>query len=93
MDTSPNLLANAGKKLIQFFGSYALSITILILLLFLPFFGTLEQADHSLYEVQTKYFDSLFFKPDLLPIYVPGAYLLISVLFVNMSKTHSIADP
>lgn len=58
----------------------------LAFLLLLTWLGTLEQVDLSLYDVQKKYFDSLFFWHDAGPfkIPLPGAFLLMGLLFVNI---------
>ena len=84
----------SAKKIFQstakFFGSFGLSCIILFLLLVLVYFGTVEQVTRGLYEVQKKYFESLFLVHDLqifdatLPIPLPGAYLLLILLFVNL---------
>ncbi len=54
----------------------------------LTFWGTLEQGEHTLYATQQKYFESLFlvhWVADVVPIPMPGAYLVLVVLFVNMT--------
>ena len=74
------------KKLFDFFASYGFAVVLLILLTILTLFGTLEQADNSLYDVQNKYFNSFFLTHDLfgVPIPLPGVYLLSVLLFINL---------
>lgn len=74
------------KKLFNFFASYGFAVVLLILLTILTLFGTLEQADNSLYDVQNKYFNSFFLTHDLfgVPIPLPGVYLLSVLLFINL---------
>jgi len=85
--TDKNLWARA----LDVMASYAVAIVILFLLLIVTFFGTLEQVEHGLYDTQRKYFDSVFLVHELrigailIPIPLPGAYLLMGLLFVNMS--------
>ena len=75
------------KKLFNFFASYGFACVILILMTVLTLFGTLEQVDSSLYDVQNKYFNSFFLVHDLfnsIPIPLPGVYLLTALLLVNL---------
>ena len=74
------------NKAIAFLGSFKLAFVLLTLLFWLTFWGTLAQADMSLYDVQTEYFESIFvlFWIGSLPIPMLGGYLLLSVLFVNL---------
>jgi hypothetical protein len=76
------LLARAGRYL----SSLALSCTLLVLLMLLTWLGTLEQVHTGLYEVQKKYFESFFLTHDVggVPIPLPGANLVLCVLFVNL---------
>ncbi|MDA1043970.1 MAG: cytochrome c biogenesis protein ResB [Verrucomicrobia bacterium] len=81
-------LVDIGDRIVRFLASYAFAVVILSFLLVLTFLGTLEQVDHGLYAVQKKYFDSLFLIHQLfgrLPILLPGVYLLMSLLFVNLT--------
>lgn len=79
------------SRFVDFMASYALAIIIMFLLLVVTFFGTLEQVEHGLYDTQKKYFDSVWLIHELrfgsvtIPIPLPGAYLLMGLLFVNMS--------
>lgn len=68
-------------------GSFGLAVAILILLLALTYAGTIAQIHSSIHDVQSKYFDSYFVKIDLpggIPFPVPGANMLLSLLFVNL---------
>jgi hypothetical protein len=68
-------------------GSYALAVIVLILLLVLTYAGTLAQANASIHDVQRRYFDSYYVVVELpggIPFVVPGANLLLSLLFVNL---------
>ncbi len=78
-----NTILAAGWK---FFSSLYLSVALLILLALLTWLGTLEQVHTGLYEVQRKYFDSLFLvhQAGSVPIPLPGARLVMAVLFVNL---------
>lgn len=73
-------------KLFRFFASYGFAVVILFFLLLLTFFGTLEQVEHGLYEVQKKYFESFFLVHEIgpVPLLLPGAYLLLVLLFMNL---------
>lgn len=73
-------------RLFRFFASYGLAVVILSFLLLLTLLGTLEQGEHGLYAVQRKYFDSVFLVHHLygIPIPLPGVYLLLSILSVNL---------
>lgn len=74
-------------RLINGLASYGLAVILLVLLLLLTFFGTLEQVDHGIFAVQQKYFNSLFLVHKLggyVPIPLPGGYLVMSLLFVNL---------
>jgi len=80
------------RSIFDFFASYGFAIVIMSLLMLLTLFGTLEQVEHGLYEVQKKYFDSLFlvhhFGPipfvGTVPIPLPGVYLLLVLLSINL---------
>lgn len=75
------------KNLFNILASYGLSVILLLVLMVLVFFGTIEQTRIGLYEAQQKYFESLFVVHwlfGLLPIPLPGGYLLLSLAFVNM---------
>ena len=75
-----------GKLLFDFFASYALCVTLMAFMFLVILLGTLYQVDHGLYEAQKKYFDSLIVLHHLGPLTVPlpGAYLLMAVLAINL---------
>jgi hypothetical protein len=79
-------LARAGTWLVGVFGSYTLAVTLLLLLLVLTAVGTFAQAHMSLYDVQRRYFDSLFAVVDVGPVSVPlpGGALTIALLSINL---------
>ena len=75
------------KLLLKLFSSYALACVVLILLLILTFVGTLEQVDHGIYDVQHKYFNSIFLVHHFfgkIPIPMPGGGVLLVILFLNL---------
>lgn len=75
------------KKIFKFFASYGLASVLLFFLLLLTFFGTLEQVEHGLFEVQKKYFESFFLVHYLfgvIPLPLPGVYLLLGLLSINI---------
>jgi len=69
-----------------FMASFGVGVVVLSFLLLLTWLGTVSQVDTSLYDVQKKYFDSWIFLEDVGPLKVPlpGAFLLMAILFVNM---------
>ena len=66
--------------------SLGLSCVLLILLALLTWLGTLEQTQTGLFEVQRKYFESIWLVHHAgpVPIPLPGATLVMGVLFVNL---------
>ena len=84
------------KKIFNFIASYNVATVLLFFLLLLTFFGTLEQVEHGLYEVQNKYFNSFYLVHELpygIPLPLPGVYLLIGLLAVNMTAGAIIRAP
>ncbi len=74
-------------KAFRFAASSWVAVTLLFLLLVLVFFGTIEQVNQGLYEVQKNYFESAFVVHWLfgtVPLPLPGAYLLMGLLTVNL---------
>lgn len=67
-------------------GSIGLSCVLLVLLGLLTWLGTLEQVESGLFQVQAKYFESFVLVHDAfgVPIPLPGANLVLSLLFVNL---------
>lgn len=73
-------------RLLAVFSSLGLSCVLLLLLGLLTWLGTLEQVEHGLYQVQKKYFESFFLvhQAGPVPIPLPGANLVMTLLFVNL---------
>ncbi len=68
-------------------GSSGLASILLLLLLLLTFLGTVEQVNQGLFEVQKKYFESpalVHYLFGVIPIPLPGVYLLLMVFSVNL---------
>jgi hypothetical protein len=72
------------KGILDFFSSLGLSCTLLILLALLTYLGTIDQVDNGLFDAQKKYFESLIVWKAIGPFPLPGAYLVMIVLFVNL---------
>lgn len=75
------------RRVIDALASYKLACLLFVLLLLLTFLGTLEQVEHGIYEVTQRYFESIVvIYPFLgfIPIPLPGAYLLLALLSVNL---------
>lgn len=72
--------------LLALFSSYGLAVTLLFFLFVLTFLGTWEQRFTSLYEVQRQFFDStwLVYRRFGVPIPLPGVYLLLTLLSINL---------
>lgn len=75
-----------GGRVLAVFSSLGTSCVLLILLGLLTWLGTLEQTRSGLYEVQRKYFESFVLVHDVgpVPIPLPGANLVLSLLLVNL---------
>ena len=75
-----------GKSIFALFSSFGLACVILLFLMALTFRGTYEQVDIGTMGAQKKYFDTLFWTYDLGPVAIPmpGAYLLLCLLAVNL---------
>lgn len=73
--------------ILRFFSSLGLCCVLLILLALLTWLGTLEQVHSGLFEVQKKYFESFFLvhQAGSVPIPLPGANLVMCLLFVNLT--------
>lgn len=71
------------SRVVDFLGSYTLACILFIVLFLLTFFGTLEQAHASLDDVRKKYFDQPFFLTEH-GIPLPGASLVLGILFLNL---------
>ena len=92
----PERQSNLFVRIFAFLASYGVAAVILTLLLILTFLGTLEQVDHGLFAVQERYFNSLFLVHyffGILPVPLPGAYLLMVLLFINLVCGAIIRSP
>jgi hypothetical protein len=67
-------------------GSFGLAVALILTLFLLTWFGTLEQVDHGLYEVQKRYFESWFVVHHLgpVPILLPGGMKVMLLLALNL---------
>lgn len=75
------------KKTLHFLGSYKFSVVLLFFLMLIVFFGTLAQTEHGIYEIQKKYFESLFvvhWIGNYIPLPLPGGGLLMVLLLINL---------
>ena len=74
------------KQIFKFFASFGLAVAIFVFMFALILGGTFYQIDHGLYEAQNKYFNSMFLVQKIGPVAIPlpGGYLLLSVLGVNL---------
>ena len=81
------VLRSSSARLLALLSSISLAGVLICLLALLTFLGTLEQAEHGLYEVQRRYFESSFLMHDLggVPIPLPGGGLVMGLLFVNLT--------
>ena len=80
-------LVTAAAALFRFLASYALSVLLLTLLLVLVFIGTIEQVRVGLYPAQQRYFESFIAVFPLFgsfPLPLPGGYLLITLILINI---------
>lgn len=81
---------NVLKKVFDFLASYGLACVLLFFFLLLVIFGTLEQVNQGLFEVQKKYFESFFLIHYIklgsfsLPLPLIGGYPLMGLLTVNL---------
>ena len=81
------------KKIVSFFTSLKLTVTLLAFSIVLVFVGTLAQADEGLYGAQAHYFKQwLVIGANLfghkIPLILPGGYLLGVLLLVNLISAH-----
>ena len=83
------------ERIVKFLASFKLAVFILCALLVLTWLGTLEQRFRPIVDVQADYFESMIVVSRTLgataedphggfPIPLPGAYLLLALLFVNL---------
>ncbi len=95
MENELNTKEKACKKCVlrmfyDFLSGFKLATALLLLLLLLTWFATLEQIDHGLFATLNKYFSwrSPLFIPEIngkkLPLILPGGYYVCALLLVNM---------
>ena len=75
------------KRSVDFLASYGFACVIFLFMLLLTFLGTIEQTTQGLFEVQQKYFESLFvvhWAFDRIPVPLPGVYLLLVLFCINL---------
>lgn len=75
------------KKAYRVIASTRTSCILFLLLLLLTFYGTLYQVEHGLYPAQQKYFASfilIHWAFGFIPLPMPGGYLVLAALFVNL---------
>lgn len=80
-------LTRGAARLVALLSSYGLACAIFLLLLALTYLGTLEQIEHGLFHTQEKFFNSWVLVHEFfgfLPVALPGAYLLLALLSVNL---------
>ena len=81
------------KKIVEFFTSLKLTVTLLAFAIVLVFIGTIAQADEGLYGAQAHYFKQWLVLGahafgHKIPLILPGGYLLGTLLLVNLVVTH-----
>jgi hypothetical protein len=80
-------MKNIINAVLNFFSSYLLASVVLTLLTILTLFGTLEQVNLGLFDVQKRYFESIVLVHwvfDVIPVPMLGGYLLMSLLGINL---------
>ena len=80
-------------KVINFFTSLRLTVTLLAFGILLVFVGTVAQADEGLYQAQARYFKHWYiwgisFFGHKVPIPLPGGYLIGTLLLINLTAAH-----
>lgn len=81
------------QRLVKFFTSLKLTVTLLALGIVLVFVGTIAQADEGLYQAQDRYFKHWFvwgitFFGHKVPLPLPGGYLIGTLLLINLTAAH-----
>ena len=75
------------RKFLKFFSSLSFTVMLLVSLLIITFFMTLEQVELGIWFAKKKYFESLFvwqnFGPISIPIF-PGGLLIGGLLMINL---------
>ncbi len=77
---------NAPHIALNLLTSFGLAAIVLTLMTILTLFGTLNQKEEGLYLSQKAYFESFFVADKVfdIPIFLPGGYLLMGILFFNV---------
>lgn len=84
------------RTIARFLASQTLAVALFVYLLVLLYMGTVEQAEKGLFAAREKYFESLylvFWLFGALPLVLPGAGLVLSLLAVNLFAGGLIAAP
>jgi hypothetical protein len=81
------------ERIVKLFNSLKLTVVLLSVGLLLVFIGTLAQVHEGLYQAQARYFKSwLVSSPTIfgkvVPIILPGGYLLGTLLLINLAVAH-----
>ena len=81
------------SRIVKFFTSLRLTVTLLALGIVLVWVGTVAQADEGLYQAQTRYFKQWYvwgisFFGHKLPLPLPGGYLIGTLLVINLTAAH-----
>ena len=79
-------MAKNGGRILVFLGSQKVACVLFLLLFWLTFWGTIAQREMSIYDVQVRFFESIFvvYWVGSVPIPMLGGYLLLGVLFFNL---------
>lgn len=75
------------RRMVDLSASNGTACVLFLLLFLLTLLGTLEQTRYGLYEVQNRYFGSMYLVHyffGVIPVLLPGVYLLLILLFVNL---------
>jgi len=75
-----------GQRIFAFFSSFGLAVVVLCFLFLITLLGTLAQVELGLHGAIEKYFNPLFVVHHFgkVPLPLPGGYLLMAILFVNI---------
>ncbi len=75
------------RALVAVLSSYGLASVLFLCLLVLTYLGTLDQVENGLHHAQEKYFNSFVVLHEVgwFGFLMPGAYLVLMLLFVNIS--------
>jgi hypothetical protein len=81
------MLSRIARTSFRVLTSYGLACVVLVLLLLLTFLGTLEQTHTGIFDVQKKYFESIFLVHKVggvVPVPLPGGALLMGIFAANL---------